>query len=924
MVPAGFEDPGWDDDGGIGTPENARHVRRVACAGTLRRAGRFSFSRPTTYVCTLAGDVLTYTKAVVSKAAGATAAGGVAGGAMATTATSGAAKTVALSQVGGVRFEYDHTAAESSLKRNRILFVPEVDGAAPKRSSSAATGTSPPPPGTLAFSAPSDKEMARWEMALRALPTLRMRCQSTLRDRMGRLRPYKNGLSMAKMPSVASFRASAAVVGSVDLPSRETVHVVTVELPERLGILEIPLEQSSFNTTVGDLKIKVFDQLLAMRQQLKAKSMTTAEAAEDAATQSASASAGDPPAPVCSSGARHSSSNSTAATPPKSAAVYVQRQQFVNPLALALNTCRVGDSQSRFRARSTESTTQDRPKVDAHRLPNQTMNPFAALAAAPEADGGGGGGQARQARQARQDAAAHAPAGGGEEKSRDDAPQQLRPEQALARSELENVDEIIMCGLSAFVMYRPSRQGETVREGGDLWAFDESKSVESLGVSGDGMLTLELRHASDMPQSGLQCVVSKVLAKDIFGKTVDHYRMQIMHAAIRWVVTYRYARVKKFAASLHAAFQEISPEQRAQMGYAPLPRAPPGGDTQAAVQGYMDLVLQHPWASSGYIMLEFLGAATSARERSERTVLHVSQLREYVRAGDIVLFKCSDRWSAITRVALGSQFDHIGIVVDTKGADSPLEVLESTGEGVHAYPLVGRLRGYFLADYVHSISVRRIVGDRYEDALQNGRQFIKSVVGKPYRLLQAVTQGMGSRSNTGEAASGGRGGGRPQGEAKADVVADGDGDGGHSPRSRASSTSSASAGSVSGRRGVPNRRRRRSSTALSGNQKGYFCSELAAAYLKAIELIPSDDARSAAYWPGAFDEGGELEQDVEKMGYGIDKVVDLDLRILELAKGEIRAGVVVDGEVSAPFANLSAEKASRHSAEPAPAATAAF
>ena len=87
---------------------------------------------------------------------------------------------------------------------------------------------------------------------------------------------------------------------------------------------------------------------------------------------------------------------------------------------------------------------------------------------------------------------------------------ELRPEQALARSELENVDEIIMCGLSAFVMYRPSRQGETVREGGDLWAFDESKSVESLGVSGDGMLTLELRHASDMPQSGLQCVVSKV------------------------------------------------------------------------------------------------------------------------------------------------------------------------------------------------------------------------------------------------------------------------------------------------------------------------------------------------------------------------------------------------------------------------------
>ena len=292
MVPGGFADGGWNDDYGIGSPENSRHVHRVACAGTLRRAGRFSFSRPTTYVCTLSGDALTYTKAVVSKVAGAAATSG------ATTTTTGAAKTVPLSKVSRVCFEYDHTAAESSLKRNRILFVPEVDGATPKRSSFATMGTTLPP-GTLSFSAPSDKDMARWELALRALPTLRMRCQSVLRDRMGRLRPYRNGLSMAKMPSVASFRAATSAGGRA-ASSRETVHVVTVELPDRLGILEIPLEQSSFKTTVGDVKIQVFEQLLAMRQQLELKSAVSAKSM-GMTTAKAPKAAGDAAAPAATS-----------------------------------------------------------------------------------------------------------------------------------------------------------------------------------------------------------------------------------------------------------------------------------------------------------------------------------------------------------------------------------------------------------------------------------------------------------------------------------------------------------------------------------------------------------------------------------------------------------------------------------------------
>ena len=77
---------------------------------------------------------------------------------------------------------------------------------------------------------------------------------------------------------------------------------------------------------------------------------------------------------------------------------------------------------------------------------------------------------------------------------------------------------------------------------------------------------------------------------------------------------------------------------------------------------------------------------------------------------------------------------------------------------------------------------------------------------------------------------------------------------------------------------------------MDGSQSGYFCSEITAAYLKHLGFIGDRDADCAAYWPGDYDEGGVVEQDVLRMGFHMEKIVDLDLRIVELAKAERRAG----------------------------------
>ena len=167
------------------------------------------------------------------------------------------------------------------------------------------------------------------------------------------------------------------------------------------------------------------------------------------------------------------------------------------------------------------------------------------------------------------------------------------------------------------------------------------------------------------------------------------------------------------------------------------------------------------------------------------------------------------------------------------GAPGGLQILEATGEGVHAYPLVSRLRGYYIAGYVKAIGIRRLQmraseGSRqWKEKVAALRSFLKEVVGKPYSLNPKKFL----------------------------------------PAAKTDTSSRARRGSI---------------------QQGYFCSELAAAVLKHLSAIEIDQHRSSHFWPAAFEDGGEIEAGLAK-GAKLAETVLLDCRVLEVGKAQERS-----------------------------------
>ena len=823
-----------------------------------------------------------------------------------------------LSEYQRVNFQYDHTVQETSHQRNRIVLL-----------STRMINHFDEEDVEIILSIPSDKDMARWETALRALSTLRSRCYSTLCDVQGRVRPYLHGLHASALKESATSTDS----NGGRLRSAATIQMVRVQLPESLGTLAIRLKTSSLLTTAFDVKTIVFERLSSMRERLKIESGLQDDEYEDnhRNIDGANGMVTDD----------DSIGNSTeqevkgAMTVSRSSYVSLEKEQFINPLA-ALDSILI----------ATENNSS-RPRVDASHLPNQVMNPFAAAIAESTAATTTTT-TTTTATTATATAITFPPTTTSITTTTSSATTTTTPStsttttttttattaaQLLARIEHEAVCELLRRGPLAFLLRRPPRTNNPGEK--DAWAFDEvGTTIEALGVTNDGTLSVELRDANDMPSSGLTCRVVLIQVKDVFGKVGPHYKLNIQHTKIKWQVVAKYRKLCTFAKKLKTSWEndlnDIERERYQQTaveaggGFSSgchqgntnkqyhrrqnIHGAPPKiihQNTLESVQEYMDIILRHPWSSCSAVLMEFLGAASTSRNDAKRTVLHVSQLKQYVHPGDIILFKCSDTWNAITRLTLSARFDHVGIVV--QNSRGQIKLLESTGEGVKTYPLVGRLRGYYLADYVESICVRRIskhrntknvinvkerereedkeeyeeceefeeedgtenMSGRDDEALSQGAQFLKSVEGKPYQLRHVVTQGL-TRKRTASTTS--------TGSAKTLSQS--------SVSSSASSASSASRTKISATRA----RTKRKSMATSGQQRGYFCSEVCAAYLKSIGVLPTGDAHCAAYWPSSFDVNGDIEKDISIQGFYMEDLVELDLRILEMGKATVREG----------------------------------
>ena len=59
--------------------------------------------------------------------------------------------------------------------------------------------------------------------------------------------------------------------------------------------------------------------------------------------------------------------------------------------------------------------------------------------------------------------------------------------------------------------------------------------------------------------------------------------------------------------------------------------------------------------------------------------VHISKIEALVKTGDIVLFKSKNSLSGLQRVATGTNWDHIGMVVRRTEL---YDIIEATGDGV--------------------------------------------------------------------------------------------------------------------------------------------------------------------------------------------------------------------------------------------------
>ena len=111
--------------------------------------------------------------------------------------------------------------------------------------------------------------------------------------------------------------------------------------------------------------------------------------------------------------------------------------------------------------------------------------------------------------------------------------------------------------------------------------------------------------------------------------------------------------------------------------------------------------------------------------------VHISKIEALVKTGDIVLFKSKNSLSGLQRVATGTNWDHIGMVV--RRTESLYDIIEATGDGVQMYPLVNRLEIYNQS-LMSEIAIRQLSGNIPTTFTDDIVKFFEKVEGKPYEL----------------------------------------------------------------------------------------------------------------------------------------------------------------------------------------------
>lgn len=111
----------------------------------------------------------------------------------------------------------------------------------------------------------------------------------------------------------------------------------------------------------------------------------------------------------------------------------------------------------------------------------------------------------------------------------------------------------------------------------------------------------------------------------------------------------------------------------------------------------------------------------------------IEKALQLINYGDIILFRTKSVLSAIQRKLTDSEYDHVAIVIRFPFNDNKPEslyLLESTGDGVHTYPLHRRLLAWYY--FSERLSIRRLNFNRTSELGNKLVKFVDRVDGFKY------------------------------------------------------------------------------------------------------------------------------------------------------------------------------------------------
>ena len=281
-------------------------------------------------------------------------------------------------------------------------------------------------------------------------------------------------------------------------------------------------------------------------------------------------------------------------------------------------------------------------------------------------------------------------------------------------------------------------------------------------------------------------------------------------------------------------------------------------------------------ALSNRLILSFLGMLNTSRfdvaksTGNPRNIIHLSKLKTEAKAGDIILFKCANTLSHLQRAVTRSEFDHVGIVINSVKNPGQLDILESTGDGVTAFSLIGRLRAYYHHNFVEYMCIRQLKNFNPTPKIREAAdEFVHEVVGLPYGFSasQVFSKKQKSTSLTKRLSS-----------------------------MLVSSTKKAEAAYENSQNSSTNSDEKQN--------KAFFCSELVAALLKEYEIIPKT-LNSEYFWPGSFSKDDEVDSIIRETNCAayFENEMVIDCRVVEIAKATInpdnlrKKSVLLDNEI---------------------------